>query len=168
MDGNIAFSCDTKEFKRLAEALTGKEMKKVTRKALQKGSSVLVRKTRAEMKRAGFKFRPGMDKAVQYRIKRGGQQSAVHLFGEHSLSGKNRGIVRFLEMGTRERYRGVKHYYSKGRRITKTISGRKPGYSGKIKGYHFFRNARNSSENLILRTIESTIEKEIVKFNKQK
>ena len=168
MEDNILFSCDTSEFKAMTARLTGKEMKRAQRRALQKGSSILVKQTRKEMKQAGFKFRKGMEKGVVSRVHRSGNKSTIHLFGDHSLTNKDRGIIRYLEMGTRERYRSTKYVYRKGNRIAKSIPGRKKGYSGKIKGYHFFRKANETYERNIENAIESTIENEIRKMNNLK
>lgn len=162
------FSCDTREFISLTQRLTGKEMKKVQRKALQKGSSLLVKQTRKEMKQAGFKFRKGMEKAVSSRINRYKDKATIHLFGQHSLTGKDRGIIRYLEVGTKERYRSVKHSYRKGKKIAKAIGGQRTGYSGKIKGYRFFERAREVTENSIERAINDTLEQGINKINNSK
>ena len=162
------FSCDTREFISLTERLTGKEMKKVQRQALQKGSSILVKQTRKEMKRAGFKFRKGMEKAVSSRINRYKDRATIHLFGQHSLMGKDRGIMRYLEVGTQERYRNVKYSYRKGKRMAKTAGGQRAGYSGKIKGYRFFERAREATENSIERAINAALELGINKINNSK
>lgn len=168
MAGSILFSCDTAGFMALAARLTGKEMRRAKRKALQKGSSIIVRQTRKEIKQSGFTYRKGMEKAIISRTHTTGTKATIHLFGNHSLSGKDRGIMRYLEVGTRERYRSVKHSYRKGMRVAKTIKGRKKGYSGKIKEYRFFARAQEISKKPVTDVIRETIKNEITKINNLK
>lgn len=162
------FTCDTSDFEELVIRLTGKEIKQSKKKALRKGSSILVSSTRKEMRTSGFKFRKWMNKAIKYKVHRSANSSTVHLFGEIGQSGdtwKDRGIVRYFEMGTGERYRSVKHIYRGRKRITQIMPGRKKGYSGKIKKYGFFAKARNNSATQVEHEMSSVLESEIRKIS---
>ncbi|MBC8603162.1 hypothetical protein H8784_15735 [Parabacteroides acidifaciens] len=162
---NSGFECDFKDFEKLVVRLTGKEMKLARKKALRKGSSILVRGTRKELRSAGFKFRRWMDKAVKYKVHRSANSSTVHLFGDIRETGKDRGIVRYLEVGTDERYRSIKYMYRGKRRIKRVIIGRKKGYSGRIKGYDFFANARDNSAIQVQNVMNTTLDFEIRKIS---
>lgn len=159
------FTCDASDIEELVLRLTGKEMKQAKKKALRKGSAVLVRSTRKEMRSAGFKFRRWMDKAVKYKVHRSGNISTVHLFGETGEAGKDRGVVRYLEVGTDERYRSVKYVYRGKRRISQLMPGRKKGYSGKIKNYGFFGKSRNSSAGQVQNEMNTVLDSEIRKIS---
>lgn len=159
------FTCDYTEFEELVLRLTGKEMKQSKKKALRRGSAILVSSTRKEMRASGFRFQRWMNKAVRYKVHRNGNSSKVHLFGELGETGKDRGVVRYLEMGTGERYRSVKHIYRGRKRIIQVIPGRKKGYSGKINEYGFFAKARNNSATQVENEMSSVLESEIRKIS---
>lgn len=157
--------CDTSGFEELVLRLTGKEMEQAKKKALRKGSTILVRGTRKEMRSSHFKFRSWMNKAIKYKVHRSGNSSTVHLFGELGDSKKDRGIVRYLEVGTSERYRSRKTSYRGVKRITQIFSGRKKGYSGKIRGYGFFEKARSGLTTQVQKEMSTTLESEIRKIS---
>ena len=162
---NSGFTCDTSDFEKLVLRLTGKEMKQAKKKALRKGSVTLVRGTRKEMRSSGFKFRGWMNKAIKYKVHRSRNSSTVHHFGELGDSSKDRGIVRYLEIGTSERYRSKKTSYRGRKRTTQIIPGRKKGYSGKIKGYGFFEKARDGLSTQVQNEMSTTMESEIRKIS---
>lgn len=162
---NSGFICDTSDFDKLILRLTGKEMKKAKKKALRKGSRILVKGGLNEMRSSRFKYRGWMDKAIKFKVHRSGNSSTVHLFGELGDSKKDRGIVRYLEVGTSERYRSRKTSYRGIKRITQIFSGRKKGYSGKIRGYGFFEKARSGLTTQVQNEMSTTLESEIRKIS---
>lgn len=158
-------TCDTSDFDKLLVRLTGKEMLRSKKKALRKGSTILVKGTRKEMRSSGFKYRKWMNKAIKYKVHRSGNSSTVHLFGELGDSNKDRGIVRYLEIGTDERFRSKKNSYRGRKRTTQIIPGRKKGYSGKIRRYGFFERSRNSLSTQVQNEMNVTMESEIKRIS---
>jgi HK97 gp10 family phage protein len=154
-------------FSQFAE-MTGKEMSKAVKRALNKAAAQLQTQTKSNLSgvlksdTSGHgKFNDKMRDAVR-RVGAKGYydeelSAVVHIMGTQT-SGSGTYRVRFFEKGTKERY-------------AKTYKGqplKKPRYLGAIKPAWFFRSANQTIEPQLERIYIEEIDKTIQKINNNK
>lgn len=133
-----------REIKYFFDKLSPKEMKKVNRTALRKSAAILVRATRALLRRTGVavnkpdKRGKTMLQGIKYSIARDNSEAKVHIMG-HSL-------LRIFEKGAANRK--TKKSYNR----------------GSIKSFYFFRTAQEQQQTKIFDNINQERQKCIGKL----
>ena len=149
---DIDLNIDTKQVLNLFASLDRKKQVKVYRQALTKSAYMLVREARKLLKQ---RLKPGatttknrwngktMASGIRARVFRNGQEARVSIMGDFRL--------RFMEMGTKERY------------LRKGSKARR----GKIRRMNFFADAKRNAERPIFDNMNNMILQSILRIAKQ-
>ncbi|WP_024993402.1 hypothetical protein [Phocaeicola paurosaccharolyticus] len=153
---SAAFEIDTKSVLNLFADLDRKKQVKVYRDALKRGSSILVRAARKELKnRIGNKVNDknrwngkSLQSGIRYSVNKGATEAKVNILGDFRL--------KFFEMGT------------KPRQLRK--APRKGANRGQIESskFHFFDNAKAATEKEIFDNMNSLISESIIRISNKK
>ena len=100
----------------------------------------------------GNSFRSG----VTIKVYKSGKSGVIHIMKNFKM--------KFFELGTEKRYRKCKGLL---KRLKYRKSKEKYGYTGQIKGKHFFRNAQQQTETKVFSSIDSIVTKNIQRINKK-
>lgn len=128
--------------------LNSRQQKNAHRNALKKGSTILVKQAKSNLK--GVVKNPKsknrwngktFDSGIKYRVDRNADEAKIHILGDFRL--------KFFELGTQVRHK----------------RNRKRSSTGKIKAYYFFKNAMNQKQGEISKSFDNILEEAIQKVN---
>lgn len=156
---NKVCNIDTSQLDKILNNLSEENRQRAMMKALNEGAKVLKTNTQQNLiKKMGSaatsttSHKKRMIDGIGITPQKTEQSVIISIMREFRL--------KFFEMGTKERYRKVKTVNSQGKVFVKR--GEKGGYTGTIKGLHFFKEARENTspiEEAIIRTMEEEINK---------
>lgn len=136
---------DSTQVDNLLDTLDNDEIRRnILFSAVKAGGMVLKKQTIQNLKSSGFKASPEMENGIRVKGDKDYIEATVSIMGEHKL--------KWFETGTEPRY--VKRYKNKAR------------YTGSIKPYYFFRNAR-SNETAITDAMMQSIDNALRNLNIQ-
>ncbi len=153
--------------KKMFDELQGREQKKVYKRSVSAALNIVKRKTISNL--AG-KLSPGaitrkdrynntLKKGIRTKVYKDTKSGVIHIMGNYKL--------KWFELGTNYRYnKKKKRGYRVGGKNVSTLL-KKMRYTGSIPAYHFFKAAKQSTENQIFSNIEKIIAESIVKINKK-
>ena len=157
---NKVCNIDTTQLDKILANLSEENRKKAMVNALKEGGNVLKENTQQNLIK---KLGSGATSMIKWKKKP--MTEGVGVITEKDYVEVIVTILRdfrlkWFEMGTTERYRKIRGIDSKGKKYVKR--GEKGGYTGYIKGLHFFKEARENTspiEEAIIRAMEAEINK---------
>lgn len=154
---------DTKQLDRIFDTLNDETQKTILLKGLKKGGDTLKKNTEETMLQkvpfasyAKGKANITMAEGVNVRTNKDYCEVKISIRGNY--------LNVFFEMGTDERYRKLRGVKPNSKTYRKDNT--KSGYTGKVEGYHFFKSARENSDDEMINEIENVVRKEINKLFK--
>ena len=166
-DPNIQF--DTSRFYSFVESMDKKTMNRAERDALRKSVRVISTQTRRNLRsrwpassstKGGRKPSEGVVANVQ-KATNGQLYGQVHIMGKGG-SGQRGYLLRFFEMGTVERFAGIRSRAYRGRSAADLQASGK-AYRGRIKALWFFRDAVTATKSQVFDGIEDRMEEAVAK-----
>ena len=149
---NAEITVDTKNVLNLFANLSPKKQNRAIKNALKKGSQILVKETKKQLKSGGIKGATkkhpewkniSLNTGIKYKVRN--DESKVNIMGDFRL--------KFFELGT------AKREYTK---------NNKTHYTGSIKGLNFFNKAKASKEQEIFSSMNKLLSESIQKIAKRK
>lgn len=154
---DVNISTDTRKVLEMFSNLSSKKQTKAFKDALRKGSQILVKETRTQLKAAGIKGitkrhpewkNTSLSSGIKYSLrKRSDNEATIHIMGDFRL--------KFFELGTASR-----HYIKK-------VGGGKVHNTGSIRGANFFSKAKSAKEKEIFSSMNRLLSESIQKIAKK-
>lgn len=153
---------DTSKLEKLFDELDEKIQTEILIKGLKAGGNKLAENTREIMlQKVSFSStaKGGAKKPMAESVKVITDKN----YNEVIVSLMSNYLNIFFEKGTDKRYRKIRGVGANGKRYRKDNT--KSGYTGKIDGYYFFKEAREDNEEVVDK-IRETINKQLIKLMK--
>ena len=153
---------DTSEVLAMFAELDEKHQLKVYQSAVRQSLNIVKRQTISNLAgvinpdkigkkdKWGNSFRSG----ITVKVYKSGKSGVIHILKNFKM--------KFFELGTEKRYRKCKGIL---KRLKYRKSKDKYGYTGYIKGKHFFSNAQSQTEQQVFASIDNIVSKNIKRIN---
>lgn len=151
----VEFEVDTQQVLKMFSEFNSKQRKQVYRSAVNKGLQIVKKQTLSNLRnviepdKIDFKDEWGnsFKNGITTRVYRNAKSGIIHIMKNFKM--------RFFELGTDERHA---HTW-RGRELKKSR------YTGKIKAYHFFSDAKKQTEQKVFDSIEQLLTDSIKRIN---
>lgn len=163
----VGVTLDDSQVETVFKALTSKNQKKALKQGIRKSAQILVKRTKQLLKQnvknvtkpSRFKDHKKMINGVKFafdRDKNKNMEGKVHIMGEFRL--------KFFEVGTADRYQGMKRRKGLMGFVRRLIKGAKhKRYTGRIKPIYFFKKAKSDTEQQVFSSLNENIKESITK-----
>lgn len=168
MSNDPKIDFDASRFYSFVESMDKKTMNKAERDALRKSVRIVATQTRRNLRarwpnatstKGGRKPSEGIVANVQ-KATNGQLYGQVHIMGNGKSNSRGY-LLRFFEMGTVERFKGVRSRAYRGRTASELrTSG---GYTGRIKALWFFRDAVAATKSQVFNGIDDRMQEAVAK-----
>lgn len=168
MNNNETIHVDDHCFEDFVKSMDQKALNKAEKAALRKTIGIIKSQTSRNLRsrwsgaystRHGRKVAEGLIANVQ-KSSRGGYYGQVHIMGNQKHDSRGY-MLRFFEMGTVERFRGIRSRAYRGSTMAE-IGSTHPS-TGRIKGYWFFRDAVAQKKDETFRSIDDNMQEAVAK-----
>jgi hypothetical protein len=155
MSNNYEFEIDRKQVLDMFNDFDKRMRKKTLVSVLRKAANILRKQTISNLKSVvrnidkKDKYNNTLRKGIKVSVQKNNEEVKVHIMGNYKL--------KFFEIGTVPRY--TKKWKGK--------SLKKQRYTGSIKQYNFFRNAKQQTETQVFNSIEENLETIIKQINEK-
>lgn len=174
---NNDFTIDDTEIRDMFAELEPKRRKQAFRRATSSSLNVIKKQTVKNLKsNLGAsavnhvdQYNNSLKKGVKVKVNKDCMGGTIHIMGNYKL--------KWFELGTKNRYNfkkssssWSKHKIKGGRyeyRKIKGVSLKKKRFTGHITAYHFFRDARQSTEKLVIQNLDKELAKSVEKINRK-
>ena len=163
MNDNVEI--DDSQVQNLFARLTSKDQKKAMKSALRKAASILVKKTKSNLKQVvrntnvpSGKYKKVLQKGIKSKVDKEGKEVEVHIMGDYRL--------RWFEKGTKQRV--TKGYKITGYDGKILIREGKGSNKGKIEAKYFFKKAQDETEKQIFDNLTNLLTISIKKIASKK
>lgn len=164
MNDNVQI--DDSQVQDLFKRLTSKDQKKAMKSALRKAASILVKKTKSNLKQVvknsnkkSTKYGTSLQSGVKSKVAKNGNEAEVHIMGDFRL--------KFFEKGTKPRE--TKGYKITGKDSSNNLIREGKGSNkGSITPKYFFKNAQDQTERQIFDNLTNLLTISIQKIASKK
>ena len=152
MNDNVTI--DDSQVQDLFKRLDSKDQKKAMKSALRKAASILVKKTKSNLKQVvrntnvpSGKYKKVLQKGIQSKVAKDANEAEVHIMGDFRL--------KFFEKGTQQRVtKGYKITGYDGKNLVREGKG---SNKGKIEAKYFFKKAQDETEKQIFSNLTNLL-----------